>query len=61
MHTQALLCTVQINGHPLRAVVDTGATTVSEGVFPYELLGNRFLRHFQMTRNNEQMVLETPF
>ena len=31
---------------------------VSSGSMPYVLLGNSFLTHFQMTRANEQMVLE---
>ena len=31
---------------------------VSVGAMPYVLLGNSFLAHFQMTRINEQMVLE---
>ena len=31
---------------------------VSAGEMPYVLLGNTFLSHFQMTRNNDQMVLE---
>jgi len=31
---------------------------VSPGVMPYVLLGNSFLARFQMTRNNEQMVLD---
>ena len=33
-------------------------SVVSAGAMPYVLLGNSFLAHFQMTRNNEQMVLE---
>jgi aspartyl protease family protein len=32
--------------------------TVSSGSMPYVLLGNSFLARFQMTRNNDQMVLE---
>lgn len=32
--------------------------TVSTGSMPYVLLGNSFLTHFQMTRTNDQMVLE---
>jgi aspartyl protease family protein len=32
--------------------------TVSSGSMPYVLLGNTFLARFQMTRNNDQMVLE---
>jgi len=31
---------------------------VSAGSMPYVLLGNSFLSRFQMTRNNDQMVLE---
>lgn len=31
---------------------------VSSGSMPYVLLGNSFLAHFQMTRTNDQMVLE---
>lgn len=31
---------------------------VSSGALPYVLLGNSFLARFQMTRTNEQMVLE---
>ena len=31
---------------------------VSGGAMPYVLLGNSFLSHFQMTRTNEQMVLD---
>jgi aspartyl protease family protein len=31
---------------------------VSMGAMPYVLLGNSFLSRFQMTRNNDQMVLE---
>jgi aspartyl protease family protein len=31
---------------------------VSSGAMPYVLLGNTFLTHFQMTRTNDQMVLE---
>jgi aspartyl protease family protein len=33
-------------------------SVVSSGAMPYVLLGNSFLSHFQMTRSNEQMVLE---
>lgn len=28
---------------------------------PYVLLGNSFLTHFQMTRTNDQMVLDKRF
>jgi aspartyl protease family protein len=31
---------------------------VSAGAMPYVLLGNSFLARFQMTRTNDQMVLE---
>lgn len=31
---------------------------VSQGVMPYVLLGNSFLTRFQMTRTNDQLVLE---
>jgi aspartyl protease family protein len=31
---------------------------VSAGAMPFVLLGNSFLSHFQMTRTNDQMVLE---
>lgn len=34
---------------------------VSSGAMPYVLLGNSFLSRFQMTRNNDQMVLEKRF
>lgn len=34
---------------------------VSPGGMPYVLLGNSFLSRFQMTRNNDQMVLERRF
>jgi aspartyl protease family protein len=33
-------------------------SVVSSGAMPYVLLGNSFLSHFQMTRSNDQMVLE---
>ena len=33
-------------------------SVVSSGSMPYVLLGNSFLSHFQMTRSNDQMVLE---
>jgi aspartyl protease family protein len=33
-------------------------SVVSSGGMPYVLLGNSFLSRFQMTRNNDQMVLE---
>lgn len=34
---------------------------VSAGAMPYVLLGNTFLSHFQMTRTNDQMVLDKRF
>lgn len=34
---------------------------VSSGAMPYVLLGNSFLGRFQMTRNNDQMVLDKRF
>lgn len=34
---------------------------VSAGSMPYVLLGNTFLSHFQMTRTNDQMVLDKRF
>lgn len=34
---------------------------VSSGVMPFVLLGNSFLGRFQMTRNNDQMVLDKRF
>jgi aspartyl protease family protein len=33
-------------------------SVVSSGAMPYVLLGNSFLSHFQMTRTNDQMVLD---
>lgn len=39
-------------------VVGEVNAVVSAGSMPYVLLGNSFLAHFQMTRTNEQMVLE---
>ena len=36
-------------------------SVVSSGPMPYVLLGNSFLSHFQMNRNNDQMVLEKRF
>ena len=33
-------------------------SVVSAGSMPFVLLGNSFLSRFQMTRNNDQMVLE---
>ena len=38
-------------------VLDVDAV-VSPVAMPYVLLGNSFLTRFQMTRNNDQMVLE---
>ena len=34
---------------------------VTSGSMPYVLLGNSFLTRFQMTRTNDQMVLEKRF
>ena len=34
---------------------------VSAGAMPYVLLGNSFLSRFQMTRTNDQMVLDKRF
>ena len=34
---------------------------VSAGSMPMVLLGNTFLSHFQMTRTNDQMVLDKRF
>lgn len=48
------LATVQV-GDVLVYNVDS---LVSAGSMPYVLLGNSFLSHFQMTRTNDQMVLE---
>lgn len=39
-------------------VVGEVNAVVSAGPLPYVLLGNSFLAHFQMTRTNEEMVLE---
>jgi aspartyl protease family protein len=39
-------------------VVHGVEAAVSAGAMPYVLLGNSFLTRFQMTRNNDQMVLE---
>lgn len=36
-------------------------SVVSSGAMPYVLLGNSFLSRFQMTRTNEEMVLEKRF
>ena len=40
------------------AVVYDVDAIVSSGAMPYVLLGNSFLARFQMTRSNDQMVLE---
>jgi aspartyl protease family protein len=48
------LNTVQVGDVVVREV-DAAVTT---GNMPYVLLGNTFLSRFQMTRNNDQMVLE---
>jgi len=34
---------------------------VTPAALPYVLLGNSFLTRFQMTRHNEQMILEKRF
>jgi len=34
---------------------------VSSGSMPYVLLGNSYLTRFQMTRTNDQMLLEKRF
>jgi aspartyl protease family protein len=36
-------------------------SVVSSGAMPFVLLGNSFLSRFQMTRSNDQMVLEKRF
>ncbi|NVO04578.1 MAG: TIGR02281 family clan AA aspartic protease [Rhodoferax sp.] len=36
-------------------------SVVTSGAMPYVLLGNSFLSHFQMTRSNDQMVLQKRF
>ena len=36
-------------------------SVVSSGAMPFVLLGNSFLTHFQMTRTNDQMVLDKRF
>jgi aspartyl protease family protein len=36
-------------------------SVVTSGSMPYVLLGNSFLSHFQMTRTNDQMVLQKRF
>jgi hypothetical protein len=51
------LATVRI-GDVLVYDVDS---VVSCGSMPYVLLGNSFLERFQMTRTNDQMVLEKRF
>jgi len=51
------LATVQI-GDVMVYNVDS---LVSAGAMPYVLLGNSFLSRFQMTRTNDQMVLEKRF
>jgi aspartyl protease family protein len=48
------LASVQI-GDVIVREVDAGVAT---GAMPYVLLGNSFLSRFQMTRTNDQMVLE---
>ncbi len=50
---------VQLNSVRVGDVVVHGVeAAVSDGSMPYVLLGNSFLTRFQMTRNNDQMVLE---
>jgi aspartyl protease family protein len=39
-------------------VVREVEAAVTSGEMPYVLLGNSFLSRFQMTRTNDQMVLE---
>ena len=51
------LASVQV-GDVIVREVDAG---VSAGSMPYVLLGNSFLSRFQMTRTNDQMVLEKRF
>jgi aspartyl protease family protein len=51
------LATVRI-GDVLVYDVDS---VVSSGSMPYVLLGNSFLSRFQMTRTNDQMVLDKRF
>lgn len=51
------LASVQI-GDVIVREVDAGVAT---GAMPYVLLGNSFLSRFQMTRTNDQMVLDKRF
>ena len=48
------LASVRINDVEVREV----EAVVTPNEMPFVLLGNSFLTRFQMTRNNEQMVLE---
>ena len=55
--TTEAVVTIQSNG--VGDVVVHGVDgIVSSGSMPIVLLGNSFLTHFQMTRTNDQMVLE---
>lgn len=51
------LASVRINDVEVREV----DAVVTPNAMPFVLLGNTFLTRFQMTRNNEQMVLEKRF
>jgi aspartyl protease family protein len=51
------LSSVRLNDVEIREV----EAVVTPYAMPYVLLGNSFLTRFQMTRNNEQMVLEKRF
>ena len=51
------LSSVRLNDVEVRGV----EAVVTPYAMPYVLLGNSFLTRFQMTRNNEQMVLEKRF
>jgi aspartyl protease family protein len=48
------LASVQVGDVVVREV----DASVTSGSMPYVLLGNSFLMRFQMTRTNDQMVLE---
>jgi aspartyl protease family protein len=48
------LASVQVGDVVVREV----DAAVTSGSMPYVLLGNSFLTRFQMTRTNDQMVLE---